>query len=100
MNLLLNASQAIENRGNIWITTEQQNNKIKIKIKDDGRGIPEKVLNKIFDPFFTTKPVGKGTGLGLSISYKIIENHGGQISVKSEEGKGTTFTIVLPVHKK
>ena len=100
MNLLLNASQAIENRGNIWITTKQQTGKIIIEIKDDGRGIPKKVLNKIFDPFFTTKPVGKGTGLGLSISYKIIENHGGEISVKSEEGKGTTFTIVLPVHKK
>ena len=100
MNLLLNASQAIENRGNIWITTKQQDGKIIIEIKDDGRGIPKKVLNKIFDPFFTTKPVGKGTGLGLSISYKIIENHGGEISVKSEEGKGTTFTIVLPVHKK
>ncbi len=97
MNLLLNASQAIETRGNIWITTQQLDDRIKIEIRDDGKGIPQKALNKIFDPFFTTKPVGKGTGLGLSISYKIIENHGGQISVKSEEGKGTTFTIILPV---
>ena len=100
MNLLLNASQAIESRGNIWITSQRLDDRVKIEIKDDGKGIPQKVLNKIFDPFFTTKPVGKGTGLGLSISYKIIENHGGQISVESEEGKGTTFIIVLPVQKK
>jgi len=99
MNLLLNASQAIENRGNIWITTHQLDERIKIEIKDDGKGIPKKILNKIFDPFFTTKPVGRGTGLGLSISYKIIENHGGKIKVESKENKGTTFTIVLPVHK-
>ena len=75
----------------------KQNNRISIEISDNGPGIPKEVLQKIFDPFFTTKEVGKGTGLGLSISYSIIEKLGGRIMVASEEGKGTTFTIYLPV---
>ena len=68
-----------------------------MEISDTGKGIPPKIMSKIFDPFFTTKAVGKGTGLGLSISYKIIEQHGGRISVDSIMGKGTRFTIVLPL---
>ena len=79
------------------IPEPQQNNEISIEISDNGPGIPKDVLQKIFDPFFTTKEVGKGTGLGLSISYSIIEKLGGRIMVASEEGKGTTFTIYLPV---
>ncbi len=66
-------------------------------MQDNGKGIPPEVLPKIFDPFFTTKDVGKGTGLGLSIVYKIIEQHGGNISVDSAVGIGTKFTVVLPL---
>jgi len=69
-----------------------------LKIADTGCGIKREHLSKIFDPFFTTKPVGKGTGLGLSVSYGIIQQHGGVLSVESEEGKGTTFTIILPFY--
>jgi two-component system NtrC family sensor kinase len=70
---------------------------VAIEISDTGPGIPKHMLDKIFDPFFTTKEVGKGTGLGLSISYSIVEKLGGKIIVASEEGKGATFTIYLPV---
>lgn len=69
---------------------------VQIKVSDTGMGIPFSVLNKIFDPFFTTKPPGKGTGLGLSVVYNIVRNHDGLIDVQSTEGKGTTFTIILP----
>lgn len=100
MNLLHNATQAIEGKGNIWITTRRTNGRVMIEIRDDGRGIAREHLNKIFDPFFTTKPVGSGTGLGLSISYNIIKEHGGTIEVESEVGKGTTFRIILPERPK
>jgi signal transduction histidine kinase len=70
--------------------------RITIKISDDGPGIPEEALAKLFEPFFTTKPAGKGTGLGLSVSYGIIKDHGGEILVKSEPGKGATFVIHFP----
>ncbi len=68
-----------------------------LKVRDDGPGIPENILPHIFDPFFTTKPPGKGTGLGLAVSQGIIARHGGQILVESEPGKGTTFTVILPI---
>jgi len=101
MNLLINAAQAIEKRGKIWIKTGLVNNNghdfIEVRICDTGTGIAEENLNRIFDPFFTTKDVGKGTGLGLNISYKIIEKHNGEIKVESEIGKGTTFIVRLPV---
>ena len=71
---------------------------VRIQIQDNGKGIPAEVLPRIFDPFFTTKPIGQGTGMGLSISYKIIQEHGGQITVDSEQGAGTTFTILLPIN--
>ena len=64
-------------------------------MKDNGNGIPQKVVDKIFQPFFTTKPPGEGTGLGLSLSYDIIKAHGGEIKVESKEGEGTTFIINL-----
>ena len=100
MNLVANASQAIEGRGNIWISTEERDGRIRISIRDDGKGIPESVRDRIFEPFFTTKDVGKGTGLGLSIAYAVVEDHGGTIEVQSEPGKGSTFTVVLPLRRK
>ena len=75
---------------------KKENDKIEIKVKDNGNGIPQKVLDKIFQPFFTTKPTGQGTGLGLSLSYDIIKAHGGEIKVETKEGEGTTFSILLP----
>jgi signal transduction histidine kinase len=68
-------------------------------VKDNGLGIPQKVLDKIFQPFFTTKPTGQGTGLGLSLSYDIVKAHGGEINVETKEGGGTTFTISIPVNQ-
>ncbi|MCG6553139.1 MAG: PAS domain S-box protein [Candidatus Magnetominusculus sp. LBB02] len=97
MNLLVNAAQAIEGEGEIKIRTTADPQKIEIAITDTGKGIPPEIQNKIFDPFFTTKPVGVGTGLGLSISYKIIKEHQGDILVESAPGKGTTFTVRLPL---
>jgi signal transduction histidine kinase len=96
LNMLLNAIQAIEGDGNIWISTAIKDDKVVIKFKDDGKGIPKKSIDKIFEPFFTTKPIGMGTGLGLSISYGIIQEHGGDIKVKSKKGNGTTFIISIP----
>jgi two-component system NtrC family sensor kinase len=99
LNLLNNAIDAIGKDGRITINTKHiaRNNELAVDISDNGPGIPKEVLQKIFDPFFTTKEVGKGTGLGLSISYSIMENLGGRMMVASEEGKGTTFSIYLPV---
>ncbi len=100
MNLLVNAAQAIDEHGEITITTSGNEDHVHIAISDTGSGIPADKLSNIFDPFFTTKEVGKGTGLGLSIAYDIITNkHHGTIDVQSEVGKGTTFTITLPVHE-
>jgi len=96
LNILANAAQAIENSGNIWISTRDEDDFLVIDIKDDGKGMPPKTLDKIFDPFFTTKDVGEGTGLGLSISYSIIQNHNGIISAKSKVNKGSIFTIKIP----
>ena len=97
MNILYNATDAIQVKGDIHIKTWQEKGSIKIAISDTGKGMPESIRSRIFEPFFTTKPVGKGTGLGLSIAYGIIEKHKGNIDVQSEEGKGTTFTLTLPV---
>ena len=97
MNILTNGAQAIEGSGEITISTTSRKDMVDISIRDTGRGMPEEVVSKIFDPFFTTKSLGKGTGLGMSITYGIIETHQGKISVQSEVGKGTEFTISLPV---
>ena len=97
MNIIVNAVQAIENHGIIKVKTYGSDDSVIIQISDTGKGISKENINKIFDAFFTTKEPGKGTGLGLSISYKIIEGHNGKIKVESEVGKGTTFTIKLPV---
>ncbi len=100
MNLLVNASHAIETKGLITIKTFLNKSDICISISDTGRGIPKENINSIFEPFFTTKPVGVGTGLGLSISYGIIQKHGGKIEVQSEPGAGTTFLVSLPLEPK
>ena len=97
MNLLINAVQAIEEHGEISIKTERRDGDIVVSISDTGSGIQEDKLNRIFEPFFTTKEVGKGTGLGLSIAYDIVKKHSGEILVTSEIGKGSTFTITIPV---
>jgi signal transduction histidine kinase len=99
MNLLSNAVDAVEDKGKITITTRLSGNNVQISIKDTGHGIPDGLKEKIFDPFFTTKGVGKGTGLGLSISQSIIEKHNGTIGYYSEPGKGTEFTIRIPVNQ-
>jgi len=99
LNLVNNAAQALgPGPGEIRITTRREGaGHVAVEVADNGKGIPPEVLPKIFDPFFTTKEVGKGTGLGLSIVYKIVEQHGGSISVDSSVGVGTRFTVVLPL---
>ncbi|MDO6593483.1 ATP-binding protein [Neptuniibacter sp. 1_MG-2023] len=98
LNIILNAGHAIQGQGVIDISSNVVEDHIEIRIKDDGCGIAEDEINKLFDPFYTTKKVGEGTGLGLAISYGIIvDDHHGEINVQSEEGKGTCFTIILPI---
>ena len=82
----------------VSVTTKNIGDKILITVKDNGNGIPQKIVDKIFQPFFTTKPTGQGTGLGLSLSYDVIKAHGGEINVDTEEGKGSEFKIILPVN--
>jgi signal transduction histidine kinase len=97
INMLHNAVQAMPDHGTLRVAMRGANGAVALAIQDTGIGIPPENLGRIFDPFFTTKPEGVGTGLGLSVSYGIISNHGGRIDVESEVGKGTTFTILLPV---
>ncbi len=107
MNILSNAVQAIDGVGHIWISTsalkdykgsKDRRGWVQVSIQDSGKGMSAETLEKIFDPFFTTKSVGQGTGLGLSISYGIIQNHGGEIQVRSEKGVGTEFIVIIPVY--
>jgi signal transduction histidine kinase len=88
----------------VWVTTKRISSPpsggaggLEISVKDNGIGIPQKVVDKIFQPFFTTKPTGDGTGLGLSLSYDIIKAHGGEIKVETKEGEGTEFIIKVPI---
>jgi len=97
LNMLINASQAIKERGTVTISTSKTETHILISIADTGCGVPEELLSKLYDPFFTTKEVGQGTGLGLSISHGIILKHSGRIEVESKVGEGTCFTIYLPI---
>jgi len=104
LNLLVNASHAIkakgEQQGVVTVSTWADHQSVCISVADSGCGMPEDLQRRIFEPFFTTKEVGKGTGLGLSISQEIIKKHGGELSVKSKPGSGTTFTVRLPLVSK
>ena len=97
INLINNAIHAMKGGGTLTVSTGYGEGAVTVKVEDTGCGIPPHILNRIFDPFFTTKEPGKGTGLGLSVSYGIVRSHGGTIEVKSEVGRGTTFTITLPL---
>ena len=106
LNLINNAFYAVEEKKKtatenydptITVSTEKEGNKLEVKVADNGNGMPQEVLDKIFQPFFTTKPAGQGTGLGLSLSYDIVKAHGGELTVETEEGIGTVFSIMLPV---
>jgi signal transduction histidine kinase len=101
INLILNGIQAMENGGVLSIRARRESKEggFCFEVSDTGKGIPPQDLAKIFDPFFTTKDVGKGSGLGLSVSHGIIDQHGGRIEVKSEVGRGTTFSVFLPSHR-
>jgi len=99
LNILVNAAQAIEDSGEIKITTRVDQDKVVVAISDNGPGIPAEIKDKIFEPFFTTKEVSKGTGLGMSISFDIIKDHQGQIRIESTVGQGTTFVIELPLER-
>jgi len=99
LNLLINAAQAIPERGTITLRTMCVGAEVGIAISDTGTGMPPEVRDRIFDPFFTTKPVGTGTGLGLSVVYGIVEKHNGRIEVDTTVGQGTTFTIWLPIKR-
>ena len=106
LNLITNAFYVVDEKKKtgiegyepaVSISTKRNDNKVLIAVKDNGNGIPQKVLEKIFQPFFTTKPTGQGTGLGLSLSYDIVKAHGGELKVETKEGEGSEFKIVLPV---
>lgn len=97
LNLLVNAVHAIAEHGTITVRTGREGDRVWIEVRDTGCGIPPENLKRVFDPFFTTKPVGQGTGMGLHLCYKIVQAHGGRISVESIVGQGSTFRVVLPV---
>jgi len=102
MNLILNAVQAMDGKGNLTLktTAKTDKNRVQIEIADTGPGIPEEALPHLFEPFFTTKEEGKGTGLGLSLAYNIVENHGGSIAAENNPDQGANFIIQLPIAHK
>jgi two-component system NtrC family sensor kinase len=105
LNLLNNAFYAVDEKRRsgiekyeptVSVSTRKDDHKVQVSIRDNGNGIPPKVLDKLFQPFFTTKPTGQGTGLGLSLAYDIVKAHGGEIKVETEEGEGSAFIILIP----
>ena len=106
LNLINNAFYAANERKKketsnfepvVMLTTRKEASQLIIEVADNGNGIPNHIKDKIFQPFFTTKPTGQGTGLGLSLSYDIVKTHGGELQAETKEGKGTTFSIRLPL---
>ena len=95
-NVLLNARDAVAERGNIWIAVEENDGQVRIKIKDDGKGIPAELQSRIFEPLVTTKRGQGGTGLGLAITRRILHASNGEIAVASAPGEGAEFTVTLP----
>jgi signal transduction histidine kinase len=107
LNLINNAFYAVDEKKKknlngyepiVSVSTGKEKDKVEVKVKDNGNGIPQKVLDKIFQPFFTTKPTGQGTGLGLSLSYDVVKAHGGELTVQTWEGNGSEFIIHLPIN--
>ena len=107
LNLFTNAFYAVTEKKQqlgdnyeptVSVSTKKVDDRVEIRVKDNGNGIPHKVLDKIFQPFFTTKPTGQGTGLGLSLSYDIVKAHGGEVKVETKQGEGSEFIIRLPVN--
>src|SRR5204863_9003760 len=107
LNLINNAFYAVSEKKKqntngfeptVSVSTKKENGKIEVSVKDNGNGIPQKVLDKIFQPFFTTKPTGQGTGLGLSLSYDIVKAHGGELKVETKEGDGSEFILQIPAN--
>jgi two-component system, NtrC family, sensor kinase len=97
LNLVLNAAQAMPNGGTLTVSSRPRDcDRVEVVVADEGCGIARKDLDRIFEPFFTTKPIGSGTGLGLSVSYGIVARHRGRIDVETQEGRGSTFTVILP----
>lgn len=97
VNIINNAVQAMQGKGKLTLSTGSTGGSVVVRISDTGPGISKEHLGKIFDPFFTTKEIGMGTGLGLNIAYRIVTKYMGKIEVESEEGKGATFIIKLPI---
>ncbi|HAH25976.1 MAG TPA: two-component sensor histidine kinase, partial [Prolixibacteraceae bacterium] len=106
LNLITNAFYAVTEKKKqqlngyeptVWVSTKRVDGRVLISVKDNGNGIPQKIMDKIFQPFFTTKPTGEGTGLGLSMSYDIVKAHGGELKVETEEDKGSEFIVLIPM---
>jgi len=97
LNLVVNASQAIEGEGRITVSTRWEGDFVRIDVADTGTGVPTEIIGRIFEPYFTTKPEGIGTGLGLNIARDIARAHGGDITVESRPGEGAVFSVFLPV---
>lgn len=97
LNLLVNAAQAMEHKGHLYLRAWQQEQSVCVEVRDTGHGIAPEHMKRLFEPFFTTKPVGSGTGLGLSLSYSIVKKHQGEILVSSVLGEGASFVVILPI---
>jgi two-component system NtrC family sensor kinase len=101
MNIIINAAEAMGESGTLTLRTraDKKDRTLDIQFQDTGPGIESKNIKRLFEPFFTTKEVGKGTGLGLAISYSIVSKHNGTIMVTSEVGKGSLFTVKIPIER-